>query len=194
MQTSKIISAISYNTPDFLKGKLYTLVRQGIIEYAHWIWHEPEKDETKSHAHLLLKPNKRLDTSALRNEFIEQLPGEELPRKVLPFVNSKITDWILYAVHDTVYLTKKCQSRVHQYTQSDIHTTEPDLLLEHWKEAHEGEDSRMKLVIELAEKGAEWRDILKMGVVPPNQLFAYREVFFTFIGKETQRNGKAGHE
>lgn len=194
MQTTKLVSSISYNSPDFLKGKLFDLVRQGIIEYAHWIWHEPEEDEKKAHSHIVVKPNKRLDTSKLRNEFIEPVVGEEKPLGILPFQSSKMGDWMLYAVHDVAYLLRKCQERNHHYRKEDLKTTEPDLLEEHWRDCHEGEDSRMRHVIELAEKGVEWSDILKMGFIPINQLFQFRELFFTFVKGQTDRDGRKGHE
>jgi len=194
MQTTKLISSISYNTPAFLRGKLYDLVRQGIIEYAHWIWHNPEEDEKKEHAHLVLKPNRRLDTSKLRNEFVEPVTGEEKPRGVLPFTPSKMNDWILYGVHDRVYLLRKCQNRKHHYEQKDIETTEPDLLNEHWRECHEGEDSRLTQVIELAGQGMTWPELLKTGLIPVNQLFQYREVFMTFVSPVTERADRKGHE
>lgn len=194
MQTSRLISTISYNSPSFLAGKLHDLVRQGIIEYAHWIWHEPEEDEKKQHAHILLKPNRRLDTSKLRNEFVEPVAGEDKPRGVLTFDNSKIVDWVLYAVHDRAYLLQKCQSRKYQYKREDIKTTEPDLLDEHWRSAHEGENKKMQQVISLAEQGVDWREVLKMGIINANQLFQYREVFFTFAQGKTERNGKEGHD
>lgn len=195
MQTSKLISTISYNTPSFLKGKLHTLVRQGIIEYAHWIWHKPEQDEdNKEHAHVVLKPNKRLDTSALRNEFLEPVQGEDKPRNVLPFKSSKMRDWLLYAVHDKVYLLRKCQNRAITYQKSDLQTTEPDLLEEDWRDAHEGEDSRIKQVIEAARNGVPFRQLVEAGVIPINQLFQYKDVFQGFFVEVTERNGRDGHE
>lgn len=194
MQTTKLISSISYNTPEFLRGKLLDLVRQGIIEYAHWIWHSPEEDEKKAHAHVVLKPNRRLDTSRLRNEFIELICGEEKPRCILPFCSSKISDWILYGVHDSAYLLRKNQKRQYHYEQSDIETTEPDLLAEQWRECHEGDNARVAQIIELAQQGFDWVDLLKMGIIPINQLFQYRELFFTFKDNNyTYRNGKEGH-
>lgn len=194
MQTGKLISTVSYNTPEFLKGKLNDLVRQGIIEYAHWIHHRPEEDEKKAHAHVVLKPNKRLDTSALRNEFVEPVAGEEKPRDVLPFRSSKMNDWLLYVVHDVAYLLRKNQNRKVRYSRSDLLTTEADLLDEDWRAAHEGEDSRVKQVIELAQRGVSWVELLKMGIVPINQLFQFREVFMQFYTPETDRNGREGHE
>lgn len=194
MQTTKLISTISYNTPAFLKGKLYTLVQQGIIEYAHWIYHKPEKDETKEHAHLVLKPNRRLDTSALRNEFLELVTGEEKPRNVLPFQSSKMKDWILYAVHDKYYLLRKNQNRAITYQKSDLHSTEYDLLEEDWRDAHEGEDGRIKQVIEAARGGVPFATLLEMGVIPINLLFQFKDIYQNFFRDATERNGRNGHE
>ena len=192
MQTTRLISTISFNTPDFLKGKLFDLVKQGVIEYSHWIFHEPEEDEKKSHAHLVLKPNRRLDTSALANEFKEMVKGEDKPRGILPFKPSKMRDWVLYSVHDVAYLITKNQTRAKHYKKTDLNTTEPDLLEEDWRDAHEGEDSRMKQVIELAEAGVSFPEMLKMGLIPINHLFQYRELVADFY--LTSRNGREGHE
>lgn len=194
MQTSRLISTISYNTPSFLAGRLADLVKGGIIEYAHWVHHEPEEDEKKDHFHLVLRPNKRLDTSALRKQFTELPVGSASPLGVMPFQTSKMTDWLLYAVHDAAYLIQKGQKRSMSYKFEDIKTTEPDLLDVQWKEAHEGENTRMRQVIEMAESGVDWSELLRRGIVPPAQLFAFREVFFTFAQQKTDRAGRAGHE
>lgn len=194
MQTTKLISTISYNSPSFLKGKLYSLVTQGIIEYAHWIWHEPEKDEKKPHAHVVLKPNKRLDTSSLRNEFKEPVAGSDKPLGVLPFDTSKIEDWILYAVHDPLYLLRKNQNRVHTYKQEDLQTTEEDLLFEHWRDAHEGEDSRLQQVIALARGGMSFGELVERGLIPVNQLFQYEKIYQAFSLVSTERDKRKGHE
>lgn len=194
MQTTKLISTISYNTPSFLKGKLYNLVQQGLIEYAHWIWHKPEKDETKEHAHVVLKPNRRLDTSALRNEFLQLVPSEEKPRNVLPFQSSKMRDWILYSVHDKFYLLRKNQNRALCYQKSDLLTTEPDLLEEDWRDAHEGEDGRIKQVIDAARNGISFRQLVEQGIIPINQLFQFERIYQNFYEENTDRNGRNGHE
>ena len=194
MQTTKLISTVSYNTPVYLSGRLYSLVEQGIIEYAHWIWHTPEEDEKKAHAHVVLQPNKRLDTSALRNQFTELVAGEDKPLCVLPFKPSKMRDWILYAVHDIVYLTTKNQSRKTTYKKTDLQTTEADLLDDDWRSAHEGEDTRLRLVIELSERGIDWMEILKSGLIPVNQLFQYRTIWECFYRRKTDRNAKGGHD
>lgn len=191
MQTTKLISTISFNTPDFLRGKLHDLVKASVIEYAHWIWHTPEEDQKKAHAHVVLKPNRRLDTSALRNQFSEVVPGEEKPRGCNPFQTSKMKDWLLYAVHDRAYLLRKNCDRKYTYTKEDLHTTEPDLLEENWRDAHEGEDTRMTQVIQLAERGVSFADLCKMGIIPINQLFQFRELWNGFYTPKTERGGRA---
>lgn len=194
MQTSRLISTISYNTPAFLAGRLADLVNGGIIEYAHWIHHEPEEDEKKDHFHLVLQPNKRLDTSALRKEFVELPVGLSASLGVMPFQFSKMRDWLLYGVHDKAYLIQKGQKRSRSYKFDDIKTTEPDLLDTQWKEAHEGEDSRMCQVIEMAESGVDWKEILRCGIVPAGQLFPLFHVWQEFTYPRTERAGRAGHE
>lgn len=195
MQTTKLISTISYNTRIFLVGKLNQLVSQGILEYAHYIEHEPESDETKKHFHVLTKPNKRLDTSALRNEFVEFVAGQEKPLNVLPFRStSKISDWILYCAHDPLYLIKKQETRKHQYQKTDFGSTDDDLFEEDWRECHRSADSHIPTLKTLAKQGVSWVDVLSMGFLPVNQLFQYKEIFFAFIQNETERGGRKGHD
>lgn len=194
-QTSKLISTISYNTPLFLKGKVYDLVREGILEYGYWIWHEPESDETKQHAHLLVKPNRRLDTSALRNQFVEPVAGSDKPLGVQPFrASNRVGDWLLYCSHDAQYLIRKGQTRVHHYTSKDFNSTDEDLFADDWRECHSTTDSKIPLLQEMAENGVSWVEVLKMGFIPVNQLFQYKDIFFAFCDRSTNRNGRKGHE
>jgi hypothetical protein len=172
------------------------LVEQGIIEYAHWIWHNAEEDEKKPHAHVVLQPNKRLNTGALQNEFKELVAGSP-PLGVLPFKTSKMIDWVLYAVHDTAYLIRKGkQKRKYTYNRDEIRSTDSDQLEEDWKDAHEGEDTRIKQIIELAQQGVSWPDVVKLGLIPINQLFQFKDVHMMFFNcpSETMRNEREGHE
>lgn len=197
-QTTKLISSISYNTPEFLKGKLYDLVRQGVLEYAYWIFHKPESDEKKSHAHFVVKPNRRLDTSALRNLFIEPVAYEELPRGVHPFrPTSRMSDWILYNAHDVNYLIRKGETRKIHYEQKDFLSTDRDMFDEDWRDCHRANDSKIPILKDLADKGVPWVQVVSMGFLPVNQLFQYKDIFFTFAQNkidETNRNGREGHE
>lgn len=195
MQTTKLISTVSYNTPNFLSGKLRSLVSSAVLEYAHWVIHEPEEDETKSHIHVVVKPNRRLDTSALRNEFVEKLADEEKPRCVLPFRStSRMSDWLLYSAHDTQYLLRKGETRKHSYELAQFGSTCRELLEEDWRECHRTDDSKIPLLREYAKQGKSWVDILQLGFIPTNQLFQYKDVFFTFVQAHTERNGRKGHE
>lgn len=196
MQTTRLVSTISWNTPDFLRGKLQDLVRSGVLEYGYWVYHEPEEDETKAHAHVLVKPNRRLDTSALRNLFVETIPGEEKPRGVAPFRHSsRISDWLLYSAHDVAYLMRKGESRKIHYERSDFHSTDEDLFDEDWRDCHRASDDKIPLLLEMAKSGKTWLDVVKMGFLPVNQLFQYKDIFFTFAqGEVTNRNGRDGHE
>lgn len=195
MQTTKLISTISYNTPSFLRGKLKTLVGSAVLEYAHWVIHEPEEDETKQHIHVVMKPNRRLDTSALRNEFIEKLADEEKPRGVLPFRStSRMSDWILYSAHDVQYLLRRGETRKHSYNLEQFGSTCIDLLEEDWRDCHRADDSKIPLLREYAKQGKSWVDVLQLGIIPTNQLFQYKDVFFTFLQSHTERNGRNVHE
>lgn len=193
-QTTKLISSVSYNTETFLAGRLHTLVDQGVLEYAYWIWHQPEEDEKKAHAHILVKPNRRLDTSMLKNEFREIVPGETKPLGVLPFRPSKVNDWLLYAVHDAAYLALKNESRKIRYNKSDIHTTEPDLLEDDWRSAHEGENNRLTRVVECAQRGVPFAELVKMGLIPIPQLFQYEKIWQHFYERGTMRGDGEKHE
>lgn len=192
MQTSKVISTISYNTEGFLSNLLPALVNNGLIDWCHWIKHEAEEDEKKAHYHLILRPSKRLDTNALQTFFMELVPAQK-PLKCLPFVISKtIKDWVLYSAHDKAYLIQKGESRKYQYDLSDFKSTDEDLLFEHWREAHSGDDTKLNLFFKLVDEGVSFEQIVRMGFIPANAYFMYRDIFQNTA--KTYRNGRPGHD
>lgn len=191
MQTAKLCSTISYNTPAFLEGTLFRLCESGTIEFAHWVHHEPEEDEEKAHFHVVLKPNRRLDTEALRKEFKELQLGTSKALGVLPFKSSKMSDWLLYGAHDVAYLLKKGMTRKFHYDKEQFGTTEPDLLDNDWNEAHEAENGTLRLLQEFANERKEWEEVCTH--VPINQFFQWRELYLTLINR-TVRNGRPSHE
>lgn len=71
MRTSKPISTISYNSPDFLVDKLEYLKYLRLISYYEFIVHLPDKDDKKKHIHLYIEPNKVLDTEIFSYNFYE---------------------------------------------------------------------------------------------------------------------------
>lgn len=106
MATQKPISTISYNTEPFLKEKLDDLVNAHIIQSYMYIKHLGE-DGDKDHIHLRIEPNKRIDQMDLTDKFKEYIQGNDKPLGVRPWRPSKEEDWILYAVHDSKYLSLK---------------------------------------------------------------------------------------
>ena len=101
--TAKPISTISYNSKEFLQRKLNQLFKAHIIEDYRYICHLGE-DGDKNHIHLLIYPNKRLDTVELREEFTEIDPNNEKPLGCQPFRQSKTDHWLMYVLHDELYL------------------------------------------------------------------------------------------
>lgn len=192
MQTTKLCSTISYNTAPFLEGTLRRLCESGLLEFAHWVFHQAEEDETKPHFHVVLKPNRRLDTEALRREFRELQLGTSKPLGVQPFKSSKMEDWILYGAHDIAYLLKKGQTRKYHYSKEEFGTTEPDLFEHDWNDAHQAEGGTVRLLEEFSKEFKPWEEICHH--VPINQFFQYRELYLALLRRHTTRNGRSGHE
>lgn len=73
MRTSKPISTISYNSPEFLTLKLNEWMKKGLVAYWCFILHKGETldDGTveKDHIHVFIEPNKTVDTLSLQYDF-----------------------------------------------------------------------------------------------------------------------------
>lgn len=104
--TSKPISTISYNSKKHLDLVLDKLLKTHIIQNYMYIFHKGE-DGDKDHFHLYIEPNRRVDPMDIKDMFIERDHNNIKPLGVRPFRPSKEEDWILYAVHDSQYLTIK---------------------------------------------------------------------------------------
>lgn len=103
MATHKPISTISYNSRSFLLEKINELYEGHIIQNYLVIFHVGEEGD-KDHAHVYLEPNCRVDPMDIREMFNEYEIGHSKPLTVRPFRPSKEEDWIMYAVHDPLYL------------------------------------------------------------------------------------------
>lgn len=127
MATQKPISTISYNTENFLREKLDSLVENHILQAYQYIHHKGE-DGDKDHFHLRVEPNKRIDPMDLSEVLKEHVCGESKPRCVRTWRPSKEEDWFLYAVHDETYLKIKYgggdKGEKLQYSWSDIVASE----------------------------------------------------------------------
>lgn len=102
--TAKPISTISYNSEQFLKRKLDAMLQAHIITDYRYIKHEGEGGD-KDHIHMMMFPNKRIDTAELRDEFNEvTAEADAKPLGCLPFRTSKADHWLMYVLHDHFYL------------------------------------------------------------------------------------------
>lgn len=120
MKTSKPLSAISYNTDEFLKQVCESLLRCGVLANYAYICHHGEGGD-KAHIHLLLFPSKALDTCRLGGNFLEAVDGEVKPRQLVGLrVCRSVVDWVMYSIHDPAYLAIKGERRECHYMISDF--------------------------------------------------------------------------
>lgn len=169
MQTIKTISNISYNSLPFFESKIFDLVKRGIIDWAYWVCHVADTDETKDHIHFVLKPSKRLDTFQLKNEFNELDPLK--PSKPLSVTSkwnytNSMEDWLLYAVHDEAYLASKGQRRNVHYAFEDLKSTDEDALRADWNNIDFVKFSRMNRLANAVNKHIPFAVLVQQGVIP----------------------------
>lgn len=184
MRTSKPISTISYNTPEFLRAKIEYWKSTGTIEYGMWIRHEPEADEKKAHYHVYLKPAQLIQTMNLENESMEFDPlNPEKPLKMIGFRISKEDDWVLYGLHDASYLLEKGLEREHHYDIADIQSTDEDTLadiLTHINDNRKGDIT--KRIIDLIQLGLTWQQICASGLIPLRYMTNAKTLYNGIVG------------
>lgn len=180
MKTKRLVSTVGYNTPGFLAATLQRLVDAGLVEWAHYIHHKAEEDETKDHWHIVLMPAKAVDTNALAKQFQEaDIAHPDKPLGVQPFrYSSKLDDWLLYGIHDAAYLASKGQTRKHHYLREDVQSTCPDLLREQWHEVNLAKYGLGEIVAEAVSRHLTWEQLVVSGVIPQAQWTFWREVYW----------------
>lgn len=196
MRTSKPISTISFNTPDFLEMRLKTLKENKIISFWSFVTHKPEEDEggKKWHNHLYLEPSKMLQTDDLKNEFLEFDPKHpDKPKGVISWCQSKFDHWYLYALHDSGYLASKGQSRKFTYSHSEIRTSDDDDLLARSRMIDLVGLSPYRSMMDAINNGLTWPEYFRRGTVPLNQVLAMEKAWNLLSSSGTERNGKANH-
>lgn len=193
MRTRRLVSTVSYNTHDFLKLTCERLRASGVIELAYWVLHQPEEDEKKVHIHVCMLPARVLDTMELEKQFLELVPGESEPRRVLPFRVSKFADWFLYCSHNAGYLVSKGQSRRFSYTLEQFGSTCKERLIEDVKMIDMRPFKVWALVNAAVASGQSWEDLMSSGGIPPHNWLYFKELYNSARHK-TFRNGLEGHE
>lgn len=194
MRTRRTISTVTYNTDMWLATNMKKWLDCGWIDWAHWIRHNPETDETKSHVHLILQPAKMLDTSELIKETYE-LDTVNVGKLLCcqPWrYSSSIDDWLLYAVHDEGYLAFKGQKRDIHYTIDDICSTNPDFLREQFRAIDMRKYGLGKRLAEMVKAGNSWETAITSGLIPPAQWRYWKEIFMALGG--WSRDGRFEHK
>lgn len=177
--TKKPLSSISFNTEGYLRSCLETLVSECKIQSWMYILHRPEEDTKKPHIHVFLSPCCPVNPVVIRKAFIEPMFDGSGDLGCLPFNPSKVSDWLLYALHYEPYLNSKGLVREYHYLLDDIVSNECSEYVEQvFNEAIEGlSTSRVSNFISLAMKGASFGELLSSGLVPPNQVVFYDKLF-----------------
>ena len=186
MRTSKSISTISYNTPEFLSAKIKQWRDLGIIEYGMWVFHQPESDEKKAHCHVFLKPAKLIQTMDLESDSCEIDPqNPDKPLKMVSFRVSKESDWLLYSIHDPYYLAEKGLTREFVYSYDDIHTTCHDTLNDIITHMSDDRKGRLEYrIVDCINRGMNWTQIVQSGMIPIRQISGARIMYMAITGQE----------
>lgn len=181
MVTSCNISTISYNSREFLLKTLSRLVELRVINFYSFIEHLPEEDEKKSHIHLYIVPNGRIDTDKLREDyFLEPVSSSTSCLNCLPFYHSKWADWYLYSSHNRSYLNSKMEERKYYYSDDefvnsdDMYFTELCHTIDYSK--FMGNERFKNAVL----SGMTFKECLEKGIVPINLVRQY-QTFYGFL-------------
>ena len=196
MRTTKPISTISFNTPDFLRLKLEELRRAGIISFWAFIPHKPEDDEAgkKEHSHVYIEPSKMLQTDDLREQLKEFDPAmPEKPKGTLTFTSSRFDPWYLYALHDARYLASKGQSRRFHYTHEQILSSDPDDLLCKSRSIDMLSLSPYADMLDAQAHGLTFPEYFRRGTVPLPQVVLFEHAWNLLMTEVTNRGDKEPH-
>lgn len=170
--TAKPISTISFNTREFLLRKLDSFYSSGIFDDYRVIFHTGEPDHftgevAKDHAHVWISPNRRLDTVDLRLSFNEvdfAHPDIVEPLGCLPFRPSKQDHWLLYSLHDPIYLAAHDSDNDGdgkiEYFLEDILTPFPEQLRRDYNAALKNRYTKNQLMVMAVRDGLSPLDAL----------------------------------
>ena len=189
MRTTKPISTISFNSPQFLELKLNELYKTGILSFWAYIVHQPEDDEggKKSHCHVFCEPSKIVQTDDLRNAFKEFDPeNPEKPKSCIAFVSSKFSPWYLYALHDSRYLASKGQSRQYHYLYEDVVSSDFDDLLFRVRSIDMLSLSPYADMLDAMEHGVTWIQYFSRGTVPIQQVALFERAWYTLLSSRSR--------
>ena len=172
--TAKPISTISYNTEGFLTRLLDRLLASNTIVDYRYIFHHGEDSDKKDHYHVWIEPNKRIDTGALANEFIEADPNNDKPLICLPFRTSKSDHWLMYVLHDADYLKAHHSDNDGdgkiEYHVDDIKTPYREQLMRDYKKALPLKQTENQQILDLIKAGQTITEICSILNTSPQRV------------------------
>lgn len=174
--TAKPISTISYNTESFLTNKLDAFLASGKIEDYRFIFHQGE-DGDKDHFHVLVYPNRRIDTVEFRETFKEVTPDcGDKPLGCMPFRSSKPDHWLMYVLHDELYLKSHKSDNDGDgkipYSIEDISTPYPEQLIRDYRSAIRLRQTDSQKVLDSIRHGEKLTDIAYNNDINPTKVLA----------------------
>lgn len=196
MRTTKPISTISFNSPEFLALKLQELQDAQRISFWAFIVHKPEDDEAgkKYHQHVYVEPSKMIQTDDLRDALKEFDPTHpDKPLGCLKWHSSKFDDWYLYVLHDARYLASKGQSRRFHYVHDDIVSGDYDDLLCMSRNIDLLSLSPYAAMQEAIAHGLTFQEFFRRGTIPILQVKQWENAWYMLMDGTTNRNGREGH-
>lgn len=197
VRTTKPISTISYNSPDYLVLKLEELRKAKIVAFWAFVHHLPEDDEAgnKQHSHVYIELAKIVQTEDLREEFKQYDPNKpDKPLGCITFRSSKnFGDWYLYGIHDKAYLASKGQSRKYHYKFADVITSDPDDLLFKVRSIDLLAISPYTAMLDAQAQGITWTEYFRRGTVPLQQITLCEKAWFLLLGDKIERSGRSTH-
>lgn len=185
---------------------LQTCVDSTACDGAFYIFHYPESEDLKEHLHVLFLGECCQKSRALAKIIEIAKPHLTLPRQ------SKISDWLLYSIHDEDYLRAKNLQKKWHYRREEVHSTDDNLLCAAWSSI--ADDSSLNdvrnRIQHVIRSGGSVNDAVISANPRPNEVFGaiqyaklyknnYDEQLRTHVvnaiehkikEKEEQRNGK----
>lgn len=196
MRTTKPISTISFNTPEYLRQKLTELLKSGRISFWAYISHKPEDDEggKKEHCHVYIEPSKMLQTDDLKAELKEFDPtNPSKPLGCISFNSSKFDPWYLYGLHDKRYLASKGQSRRYHYRHEDIVSSDDDDLTFKARSIDMVALSPYCDMEDAQKQGLTFSEYFARGTIPLPQLSLFEKAWQFLLANRTERGLSEGH-
>lgn len=188
MKTSSPISLISYNTKEFLKLKLDSLIDEQYIFNYVFIHHDADVDSLKDHFHVTIFPTDRIDTLQLKSFFSE--PCDDVkPLGISPVINKCLnTDTMfLYYIHDEKFLNSREETRnIYNYSIDSFCYSDADHFNSIMQNAFKFLDNlsvkvSTKQILDAIDSNISYHDFLVKYNPPTNQIHAIKLTYDSIL-------------